>query len=203
MPAFRIHAFTQQCRLASVAQLLQNTLLADESHPSSSHRQQPVLWRAKRIVRQMHVYWIRSSVVVSCRDNGMFSTCSDHKDYSIPYKITCCWQCWRFFWLSARSRSLTTVSTVLFFTLICPQLPLQRSLVLPIRQIVEELYSFPSSCWSSLHSSFNTKALVKKFWSDYRLQDSHAAFPTHLFMKVLTRFFSFFQRLLCSLCSYY
>ena len=31
---------------------------------------------------------------------------------------------------------------------------LQRSIVLPIRQIVEQLYSFPSSCWSSLHSSF-------------------------------------------------
>ena len=33
-------------------------------------------------------------------------------------------------------------------------LPLQRSIVLPVCQIVEHLHSFPSSCWSSLHSSF-------------------------------------------------
>jgi len=40
-------------------------------------------------------------------------------------------------------------------------LPLQRSIILPISQIVEQLYSFPSSCWFSLHSSF--KNFLQKF----------------------------------------
>jgi len=42
-----------------------------------------------------------------------------------------------FFWLSARSRSLTTISTVLFSTLICPQPPSSEKHSPSHRQIVE------------------------------------------------------------------
>ena len=64
-------------------------------------------------------------------------------------------------------------------------LPLQRSVVLPIRQIVEQLYSFPSSCWSSLHSSFKNFLLYtyisfKKFlypsWSGSPPKSKHLVF---------------------------
>ena len=48
-PTFRMEAFTQQRRLAAAAQLLQNTLLVDESHPPRS--QQSVLSRTQRLVR--------------------------------------------------------------------------------------------------------------------------------------------------------
>ena len=63
-------------------------------------------------------------------------------------------------WLSAESRPLTTIFTVSPHWSVL-SLPLQRSIILPISQIVEQLYSFPSSRWFSLHSSFKN---FLNFW---------------------------------------
>jgi len=47
------------------------------------------------------------------------------------------------------------------FTFLILSLPLQGSIILPISQVVKQLYSFPSCCWFSLHSSF--KNFLQKF----------------------------------------
>jgi len=54
-------------------------------------------------------------------------------------------------------------------------LPLQRSIILPISLIVEQQYSFPSSRWFFLHSSFKT--FLQKF-----VVSKHMTYPFTLLL---------------------